>query len=59
MLSSEFCEISANTFSYRTRPVAACDFRNDKKDIPINAFKTKSSFNPTIKDATTENFSAD
>ena len=29
-------------------------FRNDKRDIPINPFKTKSTFNPRNKDATTE-----
>ena len=29
-------------------------FRDDKRDIPINPFKTKSTFNPRNKDATIE-----
>ena len=29
-------------------------FRNDKRDISTNPFKTKSTFNPTNKDAATE-----
>ena len=56
MFSSEFCEICTKNFSYRTRRVAASDFRDDKRDIP---FKTKSTFTPTIKDAAMEDFSAD
>ena len=29
-------------------------FRNDKRDIPINPFKAKSTFNPSNKDAAVE-----
>ena len=29
-------------------------FRNDKRDIPINPFKVKSTFNPSNKDAAIE-----
>ena len=29
-------------------------FRDDKRDIPINTLKTKSTFNPRNKDAATE-----
>ena len=39
VFSCEFCEISKNSSSYRT-PLAS-DFRNDKRDIPINSFKTE------------------
>ena len=36
VFSSEFCEISMNTFSYRTPPVAASDLCKNGKTISMN-----------------------
>ena len=40
-----------NNFSYRIPPVAASDYKNDKRDILTHPFITKSTFNPRNKDA--------
>ena len=42
VFSCEFCEISKNTFSYRTSPVAASDFRLASRHVPLTIFKASS-----------------
>ena len=46
MLSCEFCEISKNTFSYRTTPVAASEIGNG---CPASNANTVALFDDTIE----------